>query len=99
MKDNHRMLHKNRQPFDSIESAQEFMVLLATSIEEAVGEVRQDRDTALADDEERRAEALSLALYKLRLLDGHVQKSRRILNDLRAIRRLLASERAAAVGS
>ena len=92
------MLDDNRQPFDSIESAHEFMVLLAASIEEALGEVQQDRDSAVADDEERRAEALSLALYKLKLLDGHVHKSRRILNDLRAIRRLLYNERAAAVG-
>jgi hypothetical protein len=88
----------DHQPFDSIESAHEFMVLLATSIEEAVSDVQQDREGALAGDEARRAEALNLALYKLKLLDGHVQKSRRILNDLRAIRRLLFSERAVAVG-
>jgi hypothetical protein len=85
------------QPFESIESAHEFMVLLAASIEEAVRDVRKDRDVALDEEEERRVQALDLALYKLKLLDTHVVKSRRILNDLRAIRRLLFNERSAAV--
>jgi hypothetical protein len=91
------MLDDISQPFDSIESAHDFMVLLAASIDEAVREVREDRSTALNEEQERRAEALNLAFYKLKLLDGHVQKSRRILNDLRAIRRLLFNERSALV--
>lgn len=78
------------QPFDSIESTQEFMLLLASSIEEALRELESDRCEAVAMSESRRVEALDLALYKLKLLDTHVHKSRRILNDLRAIRRLLA---------
>ena len=85
------------QPFESIESAHEFMVLLAASIEEAVSDARTDRAVAVDEDEERRIQALDLALYKLKLLEVHVTKSRRILNDLRTIRRLLYSERSAAI--
>ena len=81
-------------PFDSIESAHEFMSLLEESIGEALGDVRQDLDSATGDDRERRAEALALAVYKMSQLEIHVQKSRRILNDLRSIRRLLLAERA-----
>ncbi len=81
------------QPFESIESAHEFMGLLAASIEEALRQVQDDSQAALGDRQERRVEALNLAIYKLKLLETHVQKSRRILNDLRAVRRLLFSER------
>jgi hypothetical protein len=80
-------------PFESIESAQEFLELLLATIGETVSDVEQDRQDAVAEDEARRVEALDLALYKLKLLDGHVQTSRRILNDLRTLRRLLFSER------
>jgi hypothetical protein len=37
--------------------------------------------------------ALNLALYKLTLLAAQMHKSRRALNDLRSIRRLLFTER------
>jgi hypothetical protein len=80
-------------PFESIESAQEFMELLLATIDETVADVERDRETAVAESDERRVQALEMALYKLRLLDGHTQKSRRILNDLRTLRRLLFSER------
>src|SRR5438270_11743107 len=82
-------------PFDSIESAQEFLVLFAESIEEALEGVQQDIDSAKGSEEERRVQALTLALYKMTQLSSHVHKSRRILNDLRSIRRLLFNEREA----
>jgi len=86
------------RPFDSIESAQEFMVLLEETIEEALRGVEHDLDRARAGGEERNAQALILALYKMRLLTTHVQKSRRILKDLRALRRLLLKERTVGAG-
>ena len=87
-----------RQAFDSIESAHEFIrILLAASIEEAVQDVEEGRQDAEGEGQDRRVQALELALYKLKLLDGHVNKSRRILNDLRTIRRVLYNERAIAV--
>jgi hypothetical protein len=80
-------------PFESIESAHEFVVLLEESIEEALAEVHGDLKQASLQSDERRAHALQLAIYKMGLLETHVQKSRRLLNDLRTIRRLLFSER------
>jgi division protein CdvB (Snf7/Vps24/ESCRT-III family) len=38
-------------------------------------------------------EALGVALLKMNQLSTHMQKSRRILNDLRTLRRLLFQER------
>lgn len=81
-----------QNPFDSIESAQDFLGLLSEAIEEAIRDVADDRKTGQKERQERRVEALDLALYKLKLLDGHVAKSQRILRDLRSIRRLLVGE-------
>lgn len=81
-----------RNPFDSIESAQEFLGLLSEAIEEAIRDVADDREVGLGEAQERRVEALNLALYKLRLLDQHVDKSLRILKDLHSIRRILLAE-------
>lgn len=81
-----------RNPFDSIESAQEFLGLLSEAIEEAIRDVSDDRKVGLHEAQGRRVEALNLALYKLKLLDDHVDRSLRILKDLRSIRRILISE-------
>lgn len=78
-------------PFDSVENAQQFVELLAEAIEEARGEV----DAAIeAPQEERRLEALRLVSFKLSRLSLHMAASRRVLNDLRTLRRLLLAERA-----
>lgn len=87
------MTEQLRHPFDSIESAQEFMVLLEDSIGEAVEDVCRKLEKMSAQ-EQRRAQALQLAHYKLGQLSSHVRKSRRILNDLRIIRKLLVNENA-----
>jgi hypothetical protein len=80
-------------PFDSIESAHEYIDLLVHS----VGDVRVDVDAEIARAEaegaERRKHALLLVAYKLVKLQSHVTVSRRILNDLRTLRRLLLEER------
>ena len=87
------------RPFDSIESAQEFMELLEASIAEALAEVEQDLERAVANREQRREQALRLAIHKIRQLTFHVQRNRRLLNDLRTIRRLLVAERVSAAAS
>ena len=84
---------RTSHPFDSIESAHEFVALLQTSMDEAVLDVQRLLDQANADKDERRAEALRLALYKINQLSVTMLKSRRILNDLRSIRILLFQER------
>lgn len=80
-------------PFASIESAQEFFGLVI----EAVVDTRQATAADLqAEAESRRADAMRLVLYKLEKLEKHLTTSRRLLNDLRTLRRLLLEERAAA---
>ncbi len=81
------------RPFDSIESAHEFVALLEERIEDAVLEVKDHIQTAKSERDQRRSEALTLAMYKMSQLSSHMHKSRRILNDLRTIRRLLFQER------
>ena len=81
------------QPFDSIESAQEFMDLLQESIQEALRDVDELRKTAGQDSQPRRQEALQVVIHKLKQLSGHTHKNQRILNDLRSLRRLLFDER------
>jgi hypothetical protein len=80
--------------FESIESAQEFVDLLAQTIEEARAEIRTQIDE-LQDPrgEARHKQALQLVAYKMESLAQHLAASRRILNDLRSLRRLLLEER------
>jgi hypothetical protein len=78
-------------PFDSLEDTQEFIALLESAIHDSVAEVKLEIERASDEDQARRLEALALALYKLEQLTVHVGKSRRILNDLRTIRRLLSA--------
>jgi hypothetical protein len=69
------------------------VALLQTSMAEAVKDGQGLLNAVNAELDERRAQALSLALYKINLLSLHMQKSRRILNDLHTIRILLFQER------
>ena len=80
------MADQAAQPFDTIESAQEFMVVL----ESVIAETQSELQIMLNDvSDERRTEALRLALFKISQLETHTRKSRRILNDLGLIRSLL----------
>ena len=78
------------QPFQSIESAHDFMQVLENVIVDAQGELQRMLDDANSASDGRRTEALRLALFKISQLDVHTRKSRRILNDLGLIRSLLA---------
>jgi hypothetical protein len=81
------------QPFDSIESAQDFLSVLATTILDEMKDLKRDYEVAIGDGQERRARAIELAIFKLKTLCCYVQKSRRALNDLRMLRRLILNER------
>jgi hypothetical protein len=80
-------------PFDSIEGSQEYVSLLAEAIDEARKDVDADVAVAIAEGADRRIEALQLVSYNLAKLTLHITTSRRILNDLRTLRRLLLAER------
>jgi hypothetical protein len=80
-------------PFDSIEDAHEFLTLLAQTIFETKLDIEADVQRESGSNFPRRAEALKLAVYTLEKLEFHMGRSRRILNDLRTLRRLLFEER------
>jgi hypothetical protein len=86
---NEVMADAAEKPFHSIESAHEFMLVLENVIVETQGELQTMLDDANNTSDERRTEALRLALFKISQLEGHTRKSRRILNDLGLIRSLL----------
>jgi hypothetical protein len=75
------------RPFDSIESTLEYMILLEASIVEASREIEDGMDQAR---DPRSMQGWALAQYKMRQLLFHTQKSRRLLNDLRLIRGVMA---------
>ncbi|MCS6953106.1 MAG: hypothetical protein RMK57_11965 [Bryobacterales bacterium] len=89
------MAYSAETPFDNIESAQEYVALLLEAIEEAQREVNAELDLTQGPQVERRRRALQLVAHNLNRLAFHIAKSRRILNDLRTLRRLLLEEREA----
>jgi hypothetical protein len=82
-----------RLPFDTVDGAHEFVRLLAEAITDARASVTEDIAAARAQGASRRVDALQLVAFKLRKLEAHVVTSRRLLNDLRTLRRLLLDER------
>ncbi len=82
-------------PFESIESAQEYLGLLSQAIEESQEAIADDISSAQESGSTRNADALRLVLYNLDKLSTHVKVSRRLLNDLRMLRRLLHRQREA----
>ncbi len=86
-------MQDSETPFDSIEGSHEYVALLAEALEEARRDVDAEVALAEADQADRRKEALQLVAYNLDKLNFHITTSRRILNDLRTLRRLLLDER------
>ena len=80
-------------PFDSIEGAHEYVGMLAEAIAEAEAAIQEDIGDARGQGAARRVEALHIVAFKLEKLRGHITSSRRLLNDLRTLRRLLLDER------
>jgi len=82
----------HRTPFDSIEGALEYVGLLREAIDVAKKAVEQEK-ARTGSDALRRLEALQLVGYKLDRLGWHMDSSRRLLKDLRMLRRLLLGAR------
>jgi hypothetical protein len=90
------MKSQTDDPFGTIESAHDFVTLLTAAISQAKEELQVDVDRESASaDVSRRVDALRIALYNVEKLELHLNRSGRILNDLRTLRRLLFEERAA----
>ncbi len=87
------MSYQAETPFDSIEGSHEYVALLAEALDEARRDVETEMSAAEQEGADRRKEALLLVSYNLAKLHLHITTSRRILNDLRSLRRLLLAER------
>jgi hypothetical protein len=83
-------------PFDSIENAHQYLSLLLEAAHEGRDAVAIDLTPAPDSRYERRTAVLRLVAYNLEKLEKHVKISRRILNDLRMLRRLMLEERTTA---
>lgn len=88
-----RMEDRSETPFENIEGALEYVNLLLEAIQEAQQQVEGEITLAASPGLTRRKQALQLARYKLDRLSSHIAGSRRVLNDLRTLRRLLLEER------
>ncbi len=93
------MTHPSDTPFDCIENAHEYLHLLLEAAKEAQQEIEEEILIAESQKLSRRKEAMQLVSYKMTVLTSHIATSRRILNDLKMLRRVLMEERAAAAES
>jgi|SRR4051812_28401603 hypothetical protein len=86
-------------PFETIESAREFIAMFSEMISEAKLEVEEHLQQELGAESERSRDALRIAHYNLVKLEAHMNSSRRIVNHLRSLRKLLFNERPSVVQS
>jgi hypothetical protein len=86
-------------PFDSIEGAEQYLTLLVEAIEEAKQDIEAEILLLAAPEMDRRKQALHLVSYNLAKLSVHMATSRRILNDLRMLRRVLTGTAVEAASS
>lgn len=87
------MSYQPATPFDSIESALEYVTLLLEATREAQEHVTQELVEHATPQMARQKQALQLVSYKLDKLAFHFGAGKRILNDLRTLRRLLLEEK------
>ena len=91
------MAEASASPFSSIEDAYEYLGLLGEVVSENREAIREEIVEATLEGSTRRVDALKLVGYKLERLGGQLTASRRLLNDLRTLRRILLGERERAI--
>jgi hypothetical protein len=79
--------------FENIESAHEYVSLLLEALDEASATIGQEIGAPSEMAKDRQLDALRLVDYKLKALERHLTSSRRLLTDLRTLRRYLFHER------
>ena len=87
------MGHRPETPFDNIESAEQFVELLIEAIDQSRRDVDADIAVSNGSRSGRSKKALQLISSSLTKLSLHMANSRRILNHLKTLRRLLLQER------
>jgi hypothetical protein len=80
-------------PFETIESAQEYLGLLGQVLLETHEAIEAEIRAQAVSASPRRLDALKLIVYNLEKLSVHMKRSHLILNDLRTLRRLVHQER------
>jgi hypothetical protein len=88
------MAEERSTPFDSLESAHEYVSLLREAVDVAYASILDD--VAVAEQTkgaQRRVDALRIVDHKLNHLRQNLLASLILLNDLRTLRRLLLGER------
>jgi hypothetical protein len=78
--------------FQSLDSAHDFVTLLAETVIEAKRDVEGDVQRESSAKFSRRLDVLRMPLYSLEKLELHMTRSRRILDDLRCQQELLTQE-------
>ena len=78
--------------FDSLESAYQYIAVLTQVLEETRADIVIEVGLAVEAAATRRVDALQLVAYKLERLKNHLDGSRRLLNDLRMLRRVLQAD-------
>jgi hypothetical protein len=73
--------------FDTIESAHDFITLLAETVAEAKRTLETDVQRESSSGFSRHLDTLRVAQYSMAKLETHVNRTGRILNDLRTLRR------------
>jgi len=76
-------------PFDSIDVAQEYLALLEETVAENRNRVDAGMCEASIQGSRRYVEALRVVSYNLESLENHLRASRRKLNNLHKLRRLI----------
>jgi hypothetical protein len=80
-------------PFENIESAHEYVGLLLEALTEATDTIGQEIGTPSEMARDSHLDALRHVDYKLKTLERHLTVSKRLLTDLRTLRRYLFDER------
>ena len=89
-------MNSSSEAFPTLESGHLYLTLLGEAVAEAQREVAAEVRAGLRRRELRRVQGFQLAAHCLQRLEEHLSASRRALNDLRSLRRLLLQERAPA---
>jgi hypothetical protein len=93
------MVRQQATPFENIEGALEYVGYLLEASREAQKHVETEITNASRPELARKKQALQLVKYKLTVLESHIVISKRLLNDLRKLRRLILEERETRVSS
>jgi len=88
------MKQQRGTPFETLESAYEFVSLLREAVDDAYASILEETARARATDGAgRRLDALYLVDHKLNSLRQNMLASLVLINDLRTLRRLLLGQR------